>query len=578
MIAKGINAAAKGMAPEATLHEYRGADPKDNWLQQKDTTLRDLGAVGDNNSWGFTVGWSQEGLAGWTWTEDDELLGGYDDTLSAVIDHAAIDNQTLMMYAAGNEGQNTGPTDPPYGHNHVDDNGNPTKDVYCYTADGTGNDCPVSPNGPCSIGTQFCEKTRHPVRAPFGSVGWLASEKNVVAVGATDFQPAIANFSSRGPAKDGRVKPELTAKGQTLFSTTPNNGYGRLQGTSMATPVVTGTMALFTQQWRITTGNATARPSPVMLKAVAIAGADDIGIAGPDATYGFGFLNGKKSADIIIADGGQGKRIKMDSVAQGAQFDYPVVLIAPQDLRFVLSWFDPETVTFTADPTQSVLVNDLDLKVVRPDGSTALPYALNKNDPCYVTGSGVACQPAVRAVNTVDNNEEVEISGASAGVYHVVVTAKRVTASSPQAFVLVSSNADIGTPAPQCTDVTEPNDTAATAYGPLSLSSVITAAICPDTDTDFFKFTTNAVGTASVTVTATDTAVTLTLSAPGVTTAQKTIAANSTDTVSTTVSTAAQTQFLAQVSLSGTRGATGIYTLRASFPFAAPIHRRTATH
>src|SRR5207237_1228377 len=68
MIAKGINAAAKGMAPEATLHEYRGADPKDNWLQQKDTTLRDLGAVGDNNSWGFTVGWSQEGLAGWTWT------------------------------------------------------------------------------------------------------------------------------------------------------------------------------------------------------------------------------------------------------------------------------------------------------------------------------------------------------------------------------------------------------------------------------------------------------------------------------------------------------------------------------
>ena len=81
-----------------------------------------------------------------------------------------------------------------------------------------------------------------------------------------------------------------------------------------------------------------------------------------------------------------------------------------------------------------------------------------------------------------------------------------------------------------------------------------------------------------MTVTTTDTAVTVTLSAPGVTTAQKTIAANSTDTVSTTVSTAAQTQFVAQVSLSGTRGATGIYTLRASFPFAAPIHRRTATH
>jgi hypothetical protein len=575
MIAKGINPDAKGMAPQATLHEYRGADSHGTWLVQKDSTLRDLGSVGDNNSWGFTVGWSAEGSAGWTWTEDDELLGGYDDTLSAVIDKAARDNQTLMMYAAGNEANNQGPTGPTFPHNHVDNSGKPTNDVYCYSANGSGTDCPVNP---CSAGAQFCETERHPVRSPYGSIGWLASEKNVVSVGATNSVPAIASFSSRGPAKDGRVKPELTAKGQTLLSTIPVNAYTRFQGTSMATPVVTGTMALFTQLWRNITGNATLRPDPVLLKAVAIAGADDLGVAGPDATYGFGFLNAKKSADIMVADNAQGKRIKTDSAGQGAQFDYPVTITSAQDLRFVLSWFDPETVNISSDPTQPVLVNDLDLKVIAPDGSTLLPYVLDKNDPCYVFGNLTPCQPAGRGVNVVDNNEEVEIQGAVPGTYHVIVFGKSVPQSAPQAFVLVSTNADFGQSVPACTDATEPNDTAATAYGPLSLSQTINAAICSDSDTDFFKFTTNASGAVSVTVTTTDTAVTVTLTAPNVQSASKTIAANSTGTVTTNVSTSALTPFLIQISLSGARGATGIYSVHASFPFSAPAHRRPSGH
>jgi len=575
MIAKGINPDAKGMAPQATLHEYRGADSHGNWLVQKDSTLRDLGSVGDNNSWGFTVGWSPEGSANWTWTEDDELLGGYDDTLSAVIDKAARDNQTLMMYAAGNEARNSGPTTPPFPHNHVDNSGKPTSDVYCYSANGSGTDCPVNP---CSAGSQFCEKDQHPVRSPYGSIGWLASEKNIVAVGSTDFQPNISNFSSRGPAKDGRVKPELTAKWQSLLSTIPVNSYARFQGTSMATPVVTGTMALFTQLWRNITGNATLRPDPVFLKAVAIAGADDLGIAGPDATFGFGFLNGKKSADIMVADNAQGKRIKTDSAAQGAQFDYPVTITSAQDLRFVLSWFDPETVNISSDPTQPVLVNDLDLKVVGPDGSTTLPYVLDKNDPCYVYGNVVACQPAGRAVNVVDNNEEVEVKGAAPGTYHAIVFGKSVPQSAPQPFVLVSSNADFGAAIPPCADPTEPNDTIATAYGPLSLSQTVNAAICSDTDTDFFKFSTNASCVVNVTVTTTDTAVTVTVTAPNVATVTKTIAANSTASVTTNVNTSATTPFLVQVSLNGARGTTGVYSIHATFPFSAPAHRRPAGH
>src|SRR6185436_5886961 len=114
----------KGMAPEATVHQYRGADPDDQWLIDKDTTLKALGSVGDNNSWGFTAGWAQEGGTGWTWTEDEELIGGYEGTISAVLDHIALNNQTLMLHAAGNEGDNVGPSASPFKHNHVDSHGN----------------------------------------------------------------------------------------------------------------------------------------------------------------------------------------------------------------------------------------------------------------------------------------------------------------------------------------------------------------------------------------------------------------------------------------------------------------------
>src|SRR5438045_9219825 len=114
----------------------------------------------------------------------------------------------------------------------------------------------------------------------------------------------------------------------------------------MATPVGTGTMAILTEPWRKTTTNPTGRPSPVMLKALAIAGADDIGIPGPDYTYGFGLLDAKKSVDLIIGDGGTGKRIKADNAAQGAIFDDPLSITSTQELPIVPPCFHPRPCQF----------------------------------------------------------------------------------------------------------------------------------------------------------------------------------------------------------------------------------------
>lgn len=66
-----------------------------------------------------------------------------------------------------------------------------------------------------------------------------------VAVAAIDSNGAVAYFSSRGPSRvDGGQKPQLSAPGVNVRSSTPNGGYQAYSGTSMATPHLAGVVAL----------------------------------------------------------------------------------------------------------------------------------------------------------------------------------------------------------------------------------------------------------------------------------------------------------------------------------------------
>ncbi|MBP7937710.1 MAG: S8 family serine peptidase [Phycisphaerae bacterium] len=71
----------------------------------------------------------------------------------------------------------------------------------------------------------------------------------VITVGAVDGQGLIAGFSSRGPTADGRVKPEVVARGVStwLASTYSPSGYGPGSGTSYATPLVAGVVVCLVQ-------------------------------------------------------------------------------------------------------------------------------------------------------------------------------------------------------------------------------------------------------------------------------------------------------------------------------------------
>jgi subtilisin family serine protease len=71
-----------------------------------------------------------------------------------------------------------------------------------------------------------------------------APYRDTFTVGAVDENRVVAPFSSRGPTPDGMVKPDLLAPGVDVLSALPDATYGRLSGTSMATPHIAGVVAL----------------------------------------------------------------------------------------------------------------------------------------------------------------------------------------------------------------------------------------------------------------------------------------------------------------------------------------------
>ena len=83
--------------------------------------------------------------------------------------------------------------------------------------------------------------------AIFNHIGVPSNATSVLAVGAVDENNMMASFSSYGPTIDGRIKPDIDAKGYrtTVVNTAGNVATGN--GTSYAAPVMTGAIASFWQ-------------------------------------------------------------------------------------------------------------------------------------------------------------------------------------------------------------------------------------------------------------------------------------------------------------------------------------------
>jgi hypothetical protein len=245
------------------------------------------------------------------------------------------------------------------------------------------------------------------------------SAKNTLVVGATQRNGAITTFSSRGPVKDGRTKPEITADGLFTVSTIPDDSYSVSSGTSMAAPAVTGGLALLYQRYRQL--NAGANPKNGLMKALLCNGGNDQGNAGPDFTNGFGWMNLLRSADML-----NNTRYLTSSVSNGGNNTHNIIVPAgTAQLKVMLYWTDPAAAVFASQ----TLVNDLDLEVTTPAPATVLPYMLD-TVPANVNNS------ATTAADHINNIEQVVITNPGSGTHTVTVKGTTVP-SGPQEYFVV---------------------------------------------------------------------------------------------------------------------------------------------
>jgi subtilisin family serine protease len=204
------------------------------------------------------------------------------------------------------------------------------------------------------------------------SVGAPATAKNILSVGATNNGSNfdnLANFSSRGPTKDGRAKPDITAPGSCLISsiTDTTNGYECYSGTSMATPVTTASAALIREWFQYTLGYST--PQASLIKAAVINSGDymkSVGGSYPNNNQGWG----RVYLESIVQPSGGAKFSFADNTTglntgESAQLTYTVT-DSSQPLKITLAWTDaPGSLV-----ANTQLVNNLDLIVTAPDGKT----------------------------------------------------------------------------------------------------------------------------------------------------------------------------------------------------------------
>ena len=245
--------------------------------------------------------------------------------------------------------------------------------------------------------------------------------KNVVATANITYLDAIAPSSSRGPAADGRIKPDLAAVGTNVYSTIDGHTYGNKTGTSMAAPGVAGFFTVlhgaFDQHQGYTATGG-------LLKAIAMNTAEDLGNDGPDFIFGYGRVNARRAISSI-----QDTAWFSGNAALGGSYNYTIgVPPGAKELRAMLYWTDPEGSTSASE----ALVNNLDFTVTDITNSTTYqPWVLNPA-PNNTTLNDLA----VRGTDSLNNAEQVTILNPSAGDYQLNVAATNVP-QGPQTFYVV---------------------------------------------------------------------------------------------------------------------------------------------
>jgi serine protease AprX len=357
---------------------------------------RDDGARVHSNSWGGAAD------------------GAYTANSREVDDFVANHRDCVICIAAGNDGKDADST----GVVALGSVGSPATAKNCVTVGASESNRPDFAIPPANAPTEYGE-------------GWPEDfpAEPISSDRVANNPEGMAAFSSRGPAANHRVRPDVVAPGTAILSTksrvATDDGWGPYPpdprfffdgGTSMATPLVAGCATVVRQYLLSKQANS---PSAALVKAMLINGAkpmhgqyvpSEVG-SPPDNSEGFGRVDlaatigpFPQGTTLVFTDEGR-------ALDTGDNEDTRQPVTAGQTLKITLVWTDP--------PGDS-LQNDLDLIVKTPDG--------------HEVHGNVA--PASSAFDRTNNIEQVIIApSAAAGTATITVRAFR--AVSPQSYALV---------------------------------------------------------------------------------------------------------------------------------------------
>lgn len=356
----------------------------------------DSGARVMNNSWG---------------AYSTEIAGKYTSS-SLYYDVASYNNQDfLILFAAGNSNKK------------IDTENNCTLSTQAAAKNvlTVGAAESYRPSRPYTYGSLYSN-----VAAPFNT-DLTASPQNGT-------QQGMAYFSSRGPARDGRFKPDIVAPGTQIFSTESlwdknNNGtrssyYTVMEGTSMATPLTAGAAADAVQFLK---EQGFPNPSSSLVKALLINGARNMGTGqyegyteipdeDPNCVNGFGHID---LAESFRPE--SGRLFLYDGVIDDTDYEktYVFTKSVSGPVSATLVWNDyPGTVG-----AELALINDLDITV--SDGE----------DEYYCDGTSEHC-------DSINNVERFRSNAFPAGS-NIEITVKGYNVmQGPQTFSLAVSGMD----------------------------------------------------------------------------------------------------------------------------------------
>lgn len=236
--------------------------------------------------------------------------------------------------------------------------------------------------------------------------GSFKMAKNIITAGATDSFGVVASLSSKGPAYDGRVKPELVAFG--------------IDGSSGAAALISGVALLLQQQYKQLNNSF---PANALVKAILLNSADDVGNKEVDYSNGFGSLNAV-NAIRTLQDG----RILNGSVVNAGTQTFNVAIpLSIKKVKLTLVWNDPPAIA----NAPKALVNDLDLELMyTSSGEIWKPWVLNK-----FPHIDSLQQLPVRKKDSINNIEQITLENPLPGNYQFIVRGFNVITQSQTFYI-----------------------------------------------------------------------------------------------------------------------------------------------